>query len=66
MSDNEIVGEFLVESYENLDGNFPRASVMTSVVDLLFYDYDGADGGHLVDPFRRLSRELQLRRRCDS
>ena len=27
MSDTEIVGEFLVESYENLDGDFPGAAV---------------------------------------
>jgi hypothetical protein len=46
MSDNEIVGEFLVESYENLDGDFPRATVMTSVVDFFLDNYDGPDGGH--------------------
>jgi len=46
MSDNEIVGEFLVESYENLDGDFPGATVMASVVDLLFDNDDGPDRGH--------------------
>src|SRR5579862_5791314 len=46
MSDNEIVGEFLVESYENLDSDFPRAAVMPAVVDLFLNNDDGSDGGH--------------------
>jgi hypothetical protein len=46
MSDNEIVGEFLVESYENLDGDFPGPAVVATVVDLFLDNNDGLDSGH--------------------
>jgi hypothetical protein len=46
MSDTEIVQEFLVESYENLDRHLPRSAMVAPVAHFLPDDDDGANGRH--------------------